>query len=117
MLTSLSDADAKEIGMRQDVAASALALAELASAAGLDGVVCAPSEAQALRRRFGEKFLLVTPGVRPTGGATHDQQRVMTPRQAIAEGADLLVIGRPITRADDPIGALDKIVDEIGKNK
>jgi orotidine-5'-phosphate decarboxylase len=117
LLTSLSDADAKEIGLRQGIAASTLALAELASAASLDGVVCAPSEAQALRRRFGEKFLLVTPGVRPAGGATHDQQRVMTPREAIAEGADLLVIGRPITRADDPIAALDKIADEIDENR
>jgi orotidine-5'-phosphate decarboxylase len=61
--------------------------------------------------------LLVTPGVRPAGGATHDQQRVMTPREAIAEGADLLVIGRPITRADDPIAALDKIADEIDENR
>jgi len=114
LLTSLSDGDAREIGLRHDVAAGALALAELAQRAALDGIVCAPTEAQALRQRFGANFLLATPGVRPAGAPTQDQQRVLTPSEAIAQGADLLVIGRPITRAADPRAALDRICDEIG---
>ena len=113
LLTSLSDDDAPEIGLRENAAASALALAELAHAAGADGVVCAPTEVQALRERFGKEFLLVTPGIRPAGTQSDDQQRVLTPSEAIARGADLLVIGRPITRTDDPRAALDKILDEL----
>src|SRR3990172_5302220 len=115
LLTSLSNGDAREIGLRHDVAAGALALAELAQRAALDGIVCAPTEAQALRQRFGANFLLATPGVRPAGAPTQDQQRVLTPSEAIAQGADLLVIVRPITRAADPRAALDRICDEIGQ--
>lgn len=114
LLTSLSESDAHEMGLREDIAASALALAELAHGAGLDGVVCAPTEAQALRRRFGKDFLLVTPGVRPAGARADDQQRVLTPQEAIARGADLLVIGRPITRSSDPRAALDEILVGLG---
>lgn len=113
LLTSLADSDAREIGLREGIAASTLALAELAAAARLDGVVCAPTEAQALRQRFGADFLLVTPGIRPAGSARDDQERVLTPREAIQAGADLLVIGRPITRADDPAARLSEILDDI----
>jgi orotidine-5'-phosphate decarboxylase len=113
LLTSLSNEDALAVGLRQDVASGALALAELAQLAGLDGVVCAPTEAEAMRRRFGADFLLVTPGVRPAGAPAQDQRRVMTPREAMASGADLLVIGRPITRAENPRAALDRIREEI----
>ncbi|MBI3899076.1 MAG: orotidine-5'-phosphate decarboxylase [Gammaproteobacteria bacterium] len=113
LLTSLSTADVREIGLGESLADRALKLAELAHVAGLDGVVCAPTEARALRQRFGAGFLLVTPGIRPTGSAIGDQQRVLTPAQAIAEGADLLVIGRPITRAPDPLATLAAIEHEI----
>lgn len=113
LLTSLSDDDAREIGLRAGIGASALTLAELASAAGLDGVVCAPTEARMLRERFGRDFLLVTPGVRPAGSAAGDQRRVMTPQQAIASGADLLVVGRPVTQAADPVVALEQMIAEV----
>lgn len=115
ILTSLAAADLGEIGLAGSVGDRATALAELARAAGLDGVVCAPTEAEALRRRFGRDFLLVTPGVRPAGASADDQSRVLTPREAIARGADLLVIGRPVTRAADPAAALDAIRAELMK--
>jgi orotidine-5'-phosphate decarboxylase len=113
LLTS-HDADAiREIGFVDAVEQRAQALGELARAAGLDGVVCAPTEAQVLRQRFGHGFLLVTPGIRPAGSDAGDQQRVLTPAQAIAQGADWLVVGRPVTRAADPRAALAAIEREI----
>ncbi|MFL6713537.1 MAG: orotidine-5'-phosphate decarboxylase [Sulfurifustis sp.] len=113
LLTSHDASDTNEIGLGSDVGARAVALAELGHAAGLDGFVCAPTEAKSLRRRFGADCLLVTPGVRPAGESAGDQQRVATPAQALADGASLLVIGRPITQAPDPIGALEAIEREI----
>jgi len=88
-------------------------LAGLAQAAGLDGVVCSPQETAQLRRRFGKDFLLVTPGVRPAGAAFDDQSRTRTPADAVADGSDYLVIGRPITRAADPVAVLAAINREI----
>ena len=88
-------------------------LAALSADAGLDGVVCSPREAASLRRRHGAGFLLVTPGIRPEGSAQDDQQRVMTPGEAVCNGADYLVIGRPITGASDPVAALRAIQAEI----
>ncbi len=116
LLTSFSAQQTQEIGLGGDVAGRTRALAELAHAAGLDGVVCAPTEAEDLRRRFGLQFLLVTPGIRPAGAPSDDQQRTLTPREALARGADLLVVGRPITQARDPVVALDAIEREIGGN-
>lgn len=113
LLTSHGTKDTRELGLGGDIAARALALAELAHAAGLGGIVCAPTEVEALRRRFGAAFLLVTPGIRPAGSATGDQQRTLTPAQAVARGADFLVIGRPITQAPDPMAALGAIEREI----
>lgn len=113
LLTSLADADVKEIGLSGSVGERALALAELAQTSGLDGIVCAPTEAEAMRRRFGPAFLLVTPGVRPAGAPAQDQQRILTPREAMARGADFLVIGRPITRSENPSTALKRVCDEI----
>ena len=113
LLTSLADVDLKEIGLSGSVGERAIALAELAQMSGLDGIVCAPTEAEAMRRRFGPGFLLVTPGVRPAGASAQDQQRVLTPSEAMARGADFLVIGRPITRAENPRAALDRVCDEI----
>lgn len=89
-------------------------LAEAAREAGLDGVVAASREMRALRRTFGAGFLLVNPGVRPAWAATaDDQKRIATPAEAVAEGADYIVVGRPITTAADPAAAAARIVDEI----
>jgi orotidine-5'-phosphate decarboxylase len=103
----------QEIGLPGDPQDAVVRLARLAHGAGLDGVVCSAREARELRRQCGPQFLLVTPGIRPAGAATDDQQRVATPRQALADGVDYLVIGRPITRAQDPAAALREISADI----
>ena len=90
-----------------------LQMALLAQAAGLPGLVCSPQEVKPLRRSLGQDVLLVCPGVRPQWAASRDQRRVFTPQQAIAAGADYLVIGRPITAADDPVAAFDRICAEL----
>ncbi len=113
LLTSLAAADLREIGIGGDVHTTALQLARLAQACGLDGVVCSAQEAALLKRECGRQFCLVTPGIRPAPSARDDQRRVMTPAAAIAAGADYLVIGRPVTRARDPRAALDTINAEI----
>jgi orotidine-5'-phosphate decarboxylase len=113
VLTSLGAADMAEIGLGGSPRDAVLRLAQLAQACGLDGVVCSPQETSTLRRQFGKNFCLVTPGIRPADSPQDDQSRVATPRQAVANGADYLVIGRPITRAPDPIAALRSINAEI----
>jgi orotidine-5'-phosphate decarboxylase len=114
LLTSHGADDIADLGWERDgVAHHVERLAGLAQAAGLDGVVCSPQETAQLRRRFGKDFLLVTPGVRPAGAATDDQSRTRTPAAAVAEGSDYLVIGRPITRAADPVAVLAAINREI----
>src|ERR1051325_11421962 len=112
VLTSLSGGDLRDIGMEADIESAALRLALLARESTLDGVVCAASEAPALRRRMGADFLLITPGIRPAGADAGDQQRVATPGDALAGGADLIVIGRAITQAPDPLAALGAIERE-----
>lgn len=113
LLTSIGAADMGEIGLSGDPREAVSRLAHLAQACGLDGVVCSAHETAALRRQLGSGFWLVTPGIRPEGATGDDQKRVATPRQAIAGGADYLVIGRPITRAPDPLAALRAINAEI----
>lgn len=113
LLTSHDDATVSEIGLPGEVAAHVSRLAGLAHSCGLDGVVCSPREAAELRGRFGDAFKLVTPGVRPPGAGTQDQARTLTPSEALAQGADYLVIGRPITRAADPRAALAAIAASI----
>lgn len=113
VLTSHTEAEIGELGLAGAIAERAGALAALAKECGLDGVVCAPTEVQALRARMGAGFLLVTPGVRPAGTPAGDQRRVLTPAEAIARGSDLLVIGRPITAAADPAAALDTILRDL----
>lgn len=113
VLTSLGHQDLAQIGLDLKPETQVLRLACLAKAAGLDGVVCSAREAPLLRRELGPDFLLVTPGVRPAGSSTDDQQRVLTPAQALQAGADYLVVGRPITQAADPVAALQRIHDEI----
>ena len=115
LLTSMGPADMIDVGLSGDPQEAVSRLARLAQECGLDGVVCSPQEAATLRKQFGKGFTLVTPGIRPAEAAQDDQLRVATPRQAIADGADYLVIGRPITRAPDPLAALRRINNEIAK--
>ena len=113
LLTSHGDDDMNDIGLARGTALHVERLAGLVRTAGLDGVVCSPLEAAMLRRRFGRDFVLVTPGVRPVGATADDQSRTRTPAEAVAEGADYLVVGRPITRAPEPMAALEAINREI----
>lgn len=109
VLTSMSDEDLKLIGIDVPAFEHVQRLAKLTKQAGLDGVVCSAHEAQLLKSSLGEDFKLVTPGIRPVGADKGDQHRIMTPPQAIEAGSDYLVIGRPITKADDPLAALTAI--------
>ncbi|MCU7998503.1 orotidine-5'-phosphate decarboxylase [Shewanella sp. SM95] len=109
VLTSMSDDDLKLLGINVPAFEHVQRLAKLTQQAGLDGVVCSAQEATALKSLLGHDFKLVTPGIRPVGSDAGDQHRVMTPPQAIAAGSDYLVIGRPITKAADPLAALQAI--------
>ncbi|NOX08040.1 MAG: orotidine-5'-phosphate decarboxylase [Gammaproteobacteria bacterium] len=109
ILTSMSDDDLGLIGLSGSASDNVSRLAALAQQADLDGVVCSPREAAMLRQQTGDDFLLVTPGVRPVGASMDDQHRVLTPEQAIAQGSSYLVMGRPITQADDPLARLQEI--------
>lgn len=113
VLTSMDDADVAAAGY--DATASALVVRRAADAraAGMDGVVASPHEAAVVRRAVGPDMLIVTPGVRPAGADAGDQRRVATPAAAIRDGADYLVVGRPVTGAADPAGAAEAIVAEI----
>ncbi|MEM9256104.1 MAG: orotidine-5'-phosphate decarboxylase [Pseudomonadota bacterium] len=113
VLTSLSDDDLLELGYPESTRDRVLRLSSLAADCGLDGVVCSAHEAAELRAAQGSEFTLVTPGIRLTGDDAGDQRRVMTPAQAMAVGADYLVIGRSITASDDPVARLRRIVSEL----
>ena len=113
VLTSLKGADLEEVGMGPNVTGQVLRLAGLAKAAGLDGVVCSPQEIEVVRKEFGRDLVIVTPGIRPLWAAAQDQKRIMTPAEAIAKGADFLVIGRPITGAPSPGEAFLRVVAEL----
>jgi len=119
VLTSLADGDLAEIGFGTGSQETVIRLAKLAQQAGADGVVASPQEIGAIRKECGPDFLIVTPGIRPESGASgaaaakDDQARTATPRAAIQAGADFLVVGRPITRASDPVAAADSIVQEM----
>jgi orotidine-5'-phosphate decarboxylase len=113
VLTSFSDADLKEVGVAGPAQGQVLRLATLARRAGCGGVVASAREARVIRRTLGAELRIVTPGVRPAGGAQDDQARVATPAEAIAAGADFLVVGRPITGAQDPAAAARAILEEI----
>lgn len=116
VLTSLSDDDLAELGVRDPARDQVLRLARLCDAAGLGGVVCSPAEVALLRENMPRGFLLVTPGIRRSGDASGDQKRVMGPGEAIAAGADYLVVGRPITGAADPQAALAEFMSEVSGN-
>ena len=113
VLTSMGAQDLVDIGIGVPAEEAVSRLAQLTMSSGLDGVVCSALEASRLRRERGNDFLLVTPGIRPESELADDQKRVATPRGAIAAGASYLVVGRPITRAADPLSALRSIQAEI----
>ncbi|HHF0427673.1 TPA: orotidine-5'-phosphate decarboxylase [Haemophilus influenzae] len=114
VLTSMEDLDLLQIGINASPMEQVLRLAHLTQRADLDGVVCSPQEVEILRNACGEDFKLVTPGIRPIGTDFGDQRRVMTPTAAIRAGSDYLVIGRPITQADNPAEVLRSINVSIG---
>jgi orotidine-5'-phosphate decarboxylase len=113
VLTSLQDSDLGQIGLTGPVPDAVLRLAALSVAAGAKGLVCSPREVSAVRAEVGDDVTLITPGVRPAGADAHDQARVSTPEEALLAGADLLVIGRPITRAPDPGAAAAAIAASL----
>src|SRR5215467_12665304 len=113
VLTSYDDGDLHAAGYRLNVSDLVEARAQQAQVLGLDGIVCSPEEAAALRKLVGHQMTLVTPGIRPAGADAGDQKRIMTPARAIAAGADYLVVGRPITGAADPKAAAEAIHAEI----
>jgi orotidine-5'-phosphate decarboxylase len=113
VLTSLEDADMQAQGISGRAQDQALRLARLAWSAGVRGFVCSPAEVARLRAELGSEATLVTPGVRPAGAALHDQKRVATPEDAVADGADYVVVGRPIRDAKDPAAAAKTVAQAI----
>ncbi len=114
VLTSLDKNDLNNLGIEQDVLSQVERLALLSAECGLDGVVCSSQEVAKVKQLCGKDFKTIVPGVRPEGSELGDQKRVMTPKQAINQGADYIVIGRPITQANDPSNACKKILESIG---
>jgi orotidine-5'-phosphate decarboxylase len=114
VLTSSDAATLRETGVAATVEEQVTRLAKLGVKAGLRGLVASPHELRVLRAAHGEQIAIVTPGIRPAGADANDQKRAMTPAEALAAGADYLVIGRPITAARDPRAALDQIVADVG---
>jgi orotidine-5'-phosphate decarboxylase len=115
VLTSLDDADLRAQGVGESAAEHALRLARLAWQAGIRGFVCSPFEVESLRRQLGPDALLVTPGVRPAGNQGDDQKRTATAEEAVARGADILVVGRPLRDAPDPAAAARELAEQIAK--
>jgi orotidine-5'-phosphate decarboxylase len=103
----------EQLNYAKTIGEEVVELAKLAKACGLDGVVASPKEAAAIRKACGPEFLIVTPGVRPAGAASNDQSRIATPAGAIRNGSTHLVVGRPITKAENKIAAVESIVSEI----
>jgi len=113
VLTSMDQSDLTELGINLTPAEQVKRLALLTKSSGLDGVVCSSHEAEELKGLLGKDFKLVTPGIRPAGSDAGDQRRIKTPKQAIDSGSDYLVIGRPITQAEDPVAVLHNINDSL----
>lgn len=113
VLTSMDDRDLAGLGLRRKVEEEVLYLAKLAKDCGLDGVVCSPREIEIVRKKIGSDFMIIVPGIRPKGGKASDQKRILTPKEAIALGADYIVVGRPILEARSPIKAVREILKEI----
>ena len=113
VLTSLDDSALREVGIDSSMDAQVLRMAKLAQVSGLDGVVCSPREIQSIRGAVGPEFRIVTPGIRMPGHAADDQQRTATARDAIASGADFIVVGRPVTAAANPRAALETLIQSL----
>ncbi len=113
VLTSLREADLRELGITRPIEEEVVHLATLAQRAGLDGVIASPQEIKPLREACGDDIMIVTPGVRLQKGLKHDQARVMTPKEAVEAGTDFLVIGRPIRDAANPLKATKEILEEV----
>jgi orotidine-5'-phosphate decarboxylase len=113
VLTSMSDEQLQQTGVNAFAKDQVIHLAKMAQQTGLDGLVCSAQEATVLRQKLGKDFLLVTPGIRPVGSAKGDQSRVMTPAAAITSGVDYLVVGRPITHAENPLDVIQQINAEV----
>ena len=113
VLTSMAEADLAELGIHEPVEQVVVRLARLAQTAGADGVVASPREIRLIKETCGPDFIVVTPGIRPAAAAQDDQKRTMTPAEALAAGADFMVIGRPVTHAPDPRAAALAIVSEL----
>lgn len=114
ILTSLSEEEVKETFLTEaSIKELAMNLAKLTKEAGMDGVVCSPWEAKYIKEALGKEFKTVCPGVRPAWSATNDQTRIMTPKNAILNGCDFLVVGRPITKNEDPVNATKLVLAEI----
>lgn len=117
VLTSLSDEDLKEIKISMTAKEYVLELATLAKNSGADGVVCSPWEIEMLKEKLGEKFITLTPGIRPVWSEKGDQKRIMTPKQAVEKGTDYIVIGRPIRTAENRVEAAKKVLEEMNEVK
>lgn len=113
VLTSMDEEGLRETGVIAPLTEHVINLAKLAKKAGLDGVVASPHEIEAIKEACGPEFIVVTPGVRPAFASKDDQKRIMTPAEAVKRGADYLVIGRPITKADNPVEAVSLIAEEM----
>jgi orotidine-5'-phosphate decarboxylase len=115
VLTSLDEKNLQEVGLQGPVSDRVVVLADLARQAGIDGVVASPREIEAIRRKCGRQFVIVTPGIRPAfvEAGKDDQKRVLTAKEAVSAGADYIVVGRPVRLAPDPAAAMDKVIAEI----
>jgi orotidine-5'-phosphate decarboxylase len=113
VLTSMDDSDLVAVGQQPAAAEQVVRLAKLSQDHGLDGVVCSPAEIEPIRAACGDDFQLIVPGIRPNWGVSGDQKRITTPRQAHDRGANMLVVGRPITGSDDPVAAAARIAEEL----
>jgi orotidine-5'-phosphate decarboxylase len=113
VLTSLNQDDLQRVGVERKVADQVVRLALLTKEAGMDGVVASPHEVADIREACGRRFVIVTPGIRPALASINDQQRVMTPRDAVRAGVDYIVVGRPIVEAKDPVASARAIVAEM----
>lgn len=113
ILTSIDQKTLNDLGIKENLKDEARHLSDKALRAGLDGVVASPEEVKLIRESCGKDFIIVTPGIRPEGTSKDDQKRTMTPKDAIREGANFLVIGRPVLMAEDPLKAVERILEEI----
>jgi len=113
VLTSMDREDMETIGLAGTVKDKVMELAGLAKDAGLDGVVASAEETKMIKDKFGKEFVVVTPGIRPEWAASGDQKRIVTPEAAIRGGSDYIVVGRPIIKAEDPLKAAEKIIEEM----